>query len=635
MVFLPKSTSSTDNEGRDVYTPENTRPLNITNADNRLMATAVRLRIEPAMANNISHMQRGFLAGRSMLANIIDIDETMATFAVSYSFVGTIFFDFAAAFPSVSHDFLLDYFSSCGTLPPNLIHFILALYRVNHCSISLGGQSFPGFEQTTGIRQGCPLSTLLFVLAADLLLLRLQHDFPHAVIRAFVDDLAVVIPALEDMGRMEPLFDEYYTLSGLALSHRTTVLVPLAEYDEPTLRAYISIFAPGWSDFAIASSAKYLGIYLGPQRGFRSWARPMLKYLERAKIWRKIGGGLHITLQAYRVYVMSVLTFVAQLVAPPPEWEQTERQACQILFPGPTGWMTPPCLKGLKLLGMPMELPQLPAIAQAAQCRVCRYENATHGGLHITTRTARLDSLFSSCPLHDRVDMWGPWPRHTVLHQIHHRNADLLQQDPTYEVTKKRAGQNVDKHRTSWQRACYATLRTSYKVEVARHMRRRLDRWHIPLLPGKRYCRVTLLLKGLAKKTPPRIPAAVLRCLCNGLITSRRYQGRNRCGLGCIEAEDSLEHYAFCPALATIARERLQLERAEPAERLQTLLCLHCPWSDGNMQELLKRAILLYGLAHALNARRHHFLSSLATREALVQGFREAVFNHAIASILH
>ena len=51
------------------------------------------------------------------------------------------------------------------------------------------------------------------------------------------------------------------------------------------------------------------------------------KYLERAKIWRKIGGGLHITLQAYRVYVMSVLTFVAQLVAPPPEWEQTERQA--------------------------------------------------------------------------------------------------------------------------------------------------------------------------------------------------------------------------------------------------------------------------------------------------------------------
>ena len=53
--------------------PEGARPLNITNFDNRLLANAVRLRIEPILEEWVSPFQRGFLPGRSMLANIIDI----------------------------------------------------------------------------------------------------------------------------------------------------------------------------------------------------------------------------------------------------------------------------------------------------------------------------------------------------------------------------------------------------------------------------------------------------------------------------------------------------------------------------------------------------------------------------------
>ena len=47
MVFLPKTPSGTDAEVGEFYDPGDTRPLNIANCDNRLLATAVRLRIEP------------------------------------------------------------------------------------------------------------------------------------------------------------------------------------------------------------------------------------------------------------------------------------------------------------------------------------------------------------------------------------------------------------------------------------------------------------------------------------------------------------------------------------------------------------------------------------------------------------
>ena len=42
LVCLPKKKSTTLEDGTDVYQAQNTRPLNIVNADNRLMASAAR-----------------------------------------------------------------------------------------------------------------------------------------------------------------------------------------------------------------------------------------------------------------------------------------------------------------------------------------------------------------------------------------------------------------------------------------------------------------------------------------------------------------------------------------------------------------------------------------------------------------
>ena len=72
------------------------------------------------------------------------------------------------------------------------MRLVEALYDNNRCKISRGGETFDGFPMKTGVRQGCPLSPLLFAVIADLLLRWLAHLLPEDLFRAFADDTAMV-----------------------------------------------------------------------------------------------------------------------------------------------------------------------------------------------------------------------------------------------------------------------------------------------------------------------------------------------------------------------------------------------------------------------------------------------------------
>ena len=213
----------------DFYTASDTRPLAIVNTDNRIIASSLGLAWEPIFNKWVSKLQRGFLRGRSMLANVLDIDEEAMTISLKESCGGLVLFDFKAAFSSIDHDYLLRCLEHIG-MPRPALNAVRALYSQVRCALQFKGETYGAFDMTAGVRQGCPLSPLLFAVTVDLLLRRLGRLFPDAMFRAFADDIGAVFHDLpRDADLLMQTFQEFGCISGLELNFPKTVVIPLWE----------------------------------------------------------------------------------------------------------------------------------------------------------------------------------------------------------------------------------------------------------------------------------------------------------------------------------------------------------------------------------------------------------------------
>ena len=162
-----------------------------------------------------------------MLSNIVDIDVDAMKISLTEQHGALILFDFKAAFPSVSHHYMLIVLRHIG-IPSFVLHLIEAMYDQGKCVISCCGRRFPGFGMESGIKQGCPLSPLLFVAVVDMLLRRITTEIPGSSPKAFADDIGLTICNFwAHVNSLQALFRDFAQISGLCLNIPKTVVIPL------------------------------------------------------------------------------------------------------------------------------------------------------------------------------------------------------------------------------------------------------------------------------------------------------------------------------------------------------------------------------------------------------------------------
>lgn len=597
LCCLPKKPQGTDPDLGEFFAGEDTRPLALVNVDNRIIASAARLTWEPILSRYISHAQQGFLKGRQMINNIIDIDYEAMTVSLKHPKGTLLLFDFRAAFPSVSHRFLINSLQALG-LPEHAITLIKSLYHRNTCKIAFKGTQYEGFEMQCGVRQGCPLSPLLFAACVDILLRVLHKRTPGGVFKAFADDIGAVLQDFNhDCPIIAEIFSEFAAMSGQELNIKKTVCIPLWEGGTQELEQTLRNSGTTWQGICIAEWGTYLGFCVGPGRCGKAWDKPLKKYLSRCRKWSQLGLGLLYATTAYNTFAASTLSFIAQLERPSQPVLAAQRGGLKIMAPGPKDWRMDADSFYLKeLYGQFQSFQSVEVTEKAAKLRVlynhdCHRRRERAKSNHTIKSIRRMASDIAAhlnCPDQiRRACVWREWYESSFPCVLQCNAEDLSTIGiNTEEVVKEIVGERDPfdprtrlKVRRELQSSVAKRIKLFHQPDPVDRIREKLHRWmdrdHTlpnaesigfllagpPLHVARRVHRNLQLLPSLVA---PRVCAAVFRTLFNGWCTERRFQRRwkhtNKCVLGCGgEAEDSIEHYCCCPAVQDTLRSQLRI----------------------------------------------------------------------------
>ncbi|KAJ4435953.1 hypothetical protein ANN_18576 [Periplaneta americana] len=135
------------------------------------------------------------------------------------------------------------------------------LDQVKNDVIQINGFQTPEIPVSKSVRQGCPASMTLFILALHPLLLKLNENITgvsfnnyHLSVAAYADDVNVILANEEDIQHMTDSLHQYSAMSGLKLNYHKSHILPLGPCD----------IQPQVAPFTTITSLKILGILFAP-----------------------------------------------------------------------------------------------------------------------------------------------------------------------------------------------------------------------------------------------------------------------------------------------------------------------------------------------------------------------------------